>query len=497
MKLMCCKSALTVVFAFITLVQATLGLAQAPDTLWTRTYGDRLDSDYAYSVWPTPDAGYIIAGTTKPFGAGDEDVYLMRTDSNGDTLWTRTYGGAGDDQGRSVQRLPGGGYIIGGWTESFDGGYGDFYLIRTDSNGDTLWTRAYGGERSDYGYCVDQTPDGGYIIGGYASSFGAIDADAYLVRTDANGDTLWTRTYGGANHDECQSVRHTLDGGYISVGSTSSFGAGGYDVYLVKTDANGDTLWTKAIGGGSADRGYSVDLTSDGGYIIAGYTGSFGAGASDIYLVRTDADGDTIWTRTYGDSASDVAYSVRQVSGGGYIIAGYTNSFGAGSRDVYLLRTDALGNPLWTRTFGGIQADHGRSVETTGDNGYIVAGDIGHPSTLRADVYLIRIGPDCSGLRAEDPGGAGVLVYRVRPNPFRDRVRIDYRLARRPAGPLMIYSTLGREIRALTVGGRSEGTHRVIWDGKDQTGQPVPSGVYFLRCEARADPGATKLILLR
>ncbi len=497
MKRMCCKSGLTVVFAFMTLAQATSGLAQAPDTLWTRTYGDRRDSDYAYAVRPTPDEGYIVAGTTKPSAAGNENVYLMKTDSNGDTLWTRTYGGAGDDQGRSVQRIPGGGYIIGGWTESFDGGYGDFYLIRTDSNGDTLWTRVYGGERSDYGYCLDQTPDGGYIIGGYASSFGAIDADVYLVRTDSNGDTLWTRTYGGANHDECQSVRYTPDGGYISVGSTSSFGAGGYDVYLIKTDADGDTLWTKAIGGGSADRGYSVDLTSDGGYIIAGYTGSFGAGASDIYLVRTDADGDTIWTRTYGDSASDVAYSVHQAPGGGYIIAGYTDSFGAGSRDVYLIRTDALGNALWTHTFGGVQADHGRSVETTGDGGYIVAGDIGHPSTLRADVYLIRIGPDCSGVGAEDPGRAGRLVFRVCPNPFSNRVMIDCHLLRSPVGHLMIYNALGREIRAMTVGDRSEATHCVIWDGKDRSGQPVPSGVYFLRCEARGDPGATKLILIR
>jgi hypothetical protein len=497
MKRMCPRLALTVVLGVVTLTQATSGLAQAPDTLWTRTYGDRRDSDYAYAVRQTPNAGYIIAGTTKPFGAGDENVYLMRTDSNGDTLWTRSYGGPGDDQGRSVQRLPGGGYIIGGWTESFDGGYGDFYLIRTDSNGDTLWTRAYGGERTDYGYCVDQTPDGGYIMGGYASSFGAFDADVYLVRTDSNGDTLWTRTYGGANHDECQSVRHTLDGGYISAGSTSSFGAGGYDVYLVKTDANGDTLWTKAIGGGSADRGYSVDLTSDGGYIIAGYTGSFGAGASDIYLVRIDAGGDTLWTRTYGDSASDVAYSVRQVSGGGYIIAGYTDSFGAGSRDVYLLRTDALGNVLWTHTFGGIKADHGRSVETTGDNGYIVAGDIGHPSTLRADVYLIRIGPDCSGIRTEDPGGAGRLAHRVCPNPFTDRVRIDYRLHHNRASRLVIYNATGREIRALTVGDRGEATHCVTWDGKDESGRLVPSGVYFLRCEAGGDPGTAKVILIR
>ncbi len=167
---------------------------------------------------------------------------------------------------------------------------------------DTLWTKAFGGTNEDYGRSVQETSDGGYIIAGYTKSFGAGSYDVYLIKTDANGDTTWTKTYGGSNIDQGYSVEQTSDGGYIIAGNSKSFGAGLDDVYLIKTDANGDTTWTKTYGGSNIDQGYSVEQTSDGGYIIAGYTKSFGAGSYDVYLIKTDANGDTTWTKTYGGS---------------------------------------------------------------------------------------------------------------------------------------------------------------------------------------------------
>jgi len=211
-------------------------------------------------------------------------------------------------------------------------------LLKTDSDGNTLWTRTYGGSSDEKGYSAQLTSDGGYIIAGYTGSFGAGRSDVYLLKTDSSGDTLWTRTCGGSDSDCGYSVQQTSDGGYIIAGETESFGAGDDDVYLVKTDSDGDTLWTRSYGGSGYDRGRSVQQTSDGGYIIAGYTNSFGAGNTDVWLLRTDSSGDTLWTRTYGEMPYDYGHSVELTSDGGYIIAGDTRSFGAGDYDVWLIK---------------------------------------------------------------------------------------------------------------------------------------------------------------
>jgi len=159
-----------------------------------------------------------------------------------------------------------------------------------------------------------------------------------------SAQTSWWKTYGGTASDAGRSVQQTSDGGYVIAGRTGSFGAGDDDVYLIKTSASGDTLWTRSYGGTDSDRGYSVQQTSDGGYIIAGLTESFGAGQADVYLIKTDASGDTLWTRTYGGTEYDLGCSVQQTADGGYIVAGYTRSYGAGNCDVYLIKTDSLGS---------------------------------------------------------------------------------------------------------------------------------------------------------
>jgi len=383
---------LGLLFAAGTPWSMSTAVAQEPgDTLWTRTYGGT-NIDRGRSVQQTTDGGYIIAGDTKSFGAGGYDCYLVKTDADGDTLWTHTYGGTGTDYAYSVQQTTDGGYIIAGYTNSFGAGNYDVYLVKTDANGDTVWTRTYGGAAAEYAYSVDQTSDGGYIITGYTASFGAGGNDVYLVKTDADGDTLWTRTYGGSGGDRGRSVQQTTDGGYIICGDTESFGAGDYDVYLVKTDANGDTTWTRTHGGADSDHGYSVQQTTDDGYIVTGYTNSFGAGSDDAYLVRTDANGDALWTRSYGGSDYDYGTSVQQTTDGGYIIAGDTESFGAGSVDVYLVKTDADGDTVWTRAYGGTAWDQGYCIrQAADDGGYIVAAFTKSFGAGNYDVWLLKL----------------------------------------------------------------------------------------------------------
>jgi len=309
-------------------------------TSWWKFYGGS-NNDECRSVQQTADGGYIMAGNTTSFGG--DDVYLIKTDSSGDALWTRTYGGTEPDAGYSVQQTADGGYVIAGYTESFGAGNGDFYLIKTNASGDTLWTRTYGGTEHDEGCAVQLTADGGYIIAGRTYSLGASD-DVFLIKTNASGDTLWTRTYGGTSHDLSYSVQRTADSGYIITGLANCRGEEDGDVYLVKTNASGDTLWTRTYGGTKHDWGVSVQQTADGGYIVAGSTFSFGAGNSDIYLVKTDASGDTLWTGVHGGKPFDYGCSVLQTADGAYIVAGTTGSFGAGYWDAFLMKTDSLGN---------------------------------------------------------------------------------------------------------------------------------------------------------
>jgi len=397
-----------------------------PITVWTKTFGGS-GGDEGYSVDQTTDGGYIITGYTLSYGAGGADVWLIKTDANGDTLWTKTFGGSDWDRGYSVKQTADGGYIITGCT-SYGAGGGDVWLIKTDANGDTLWTKTFGGCCWDRGNSVDQTADGGYIITGWIS-YEPGETDVWLIKTDANGDTLWTKTFGGSGEDMGNSVDQTTDGGYIITGYTLPYGAGGGDVWLIKTDANGDTLWTKTFGGSGHDEGYSVKQTADGGYIIAGYTWSYGAGGGDVWLIKTDANGDTLWTKTFGGSGHDEGYSVKQTADGGYIITGCTWSYGAGGGDVWLIKTDANGDTLWTKTFGGSCEDRGYSVKQTADGGYIITGYTWSYGAGGPDVWLIKL----SYIILTSPNGGELLqgnsTYNIiwrKPGSLPDSIKIWY-----------------------------------------------------------------------
>jgi hypothetical protein len=327
----------------VSLVALFTQSAHAQVVKFAKTYGGSSD-EHAYSVQQTSDGGYIVAAYTNSFGAGDWDIFLIKTDASGNIIWAKTYGGTTRDRVYSVQQTSDGGYIVGGWRAPASSTVDDVFLIKTDVNGNVQWAKTFGGIDDDQDNSVQQTSDGGYIMTGGTASFGAGNSDIFLIKTDANGDVQWAKTYGGTNYDNAFSIQQTSDGGYIVAGQTYSFGAGNSDIFLIKTDANGDVQWAKTYGGTGADYAYSVRQTSDGGYIVAGYTSSFGAGGSDFFLIKTDANGDVQWAKTYGGTGADYAYSFQQTSDGGYILAGWANSFGAGSWDIFLVKTDANGN---------------------------------------------------------------------------------------------------------------------------------------------------------
>lgn len=392
----------------------TVTLDPIPAEEWNKTFGGS-NHDYGRSVKETKDGGFIVTGYTRSFGLGNYDVYLIKTDSTGKLGWYKTFGGSDSDYGYSVEETADGGYAIAGVTNSFGSGNYDFYLIKTDSNGDIIWNKTFGGTNDDRGYSLQQTNDQGFIITGYTYSLGSINNDVYLIKTDSAGNLEWNKTYKASSYDFAESVRETNDGGYIIAGYTQSFGAGGYDVYLIKTDSTGNLEWNKTFGGNKYDWGRSAEQATDGGYIIAGYTASYGKGNNDVYLIKTGPTGNLEWNKTFGGTNQDEGYSVHQTHEGGYIIGGITSSSGAGATDFYLIKTDSAGNLQWNKTFGGTQMDIAYSIQETAHQGYIVTGYTSSYGEGGNDVYLIRLGSDRT--KGIIPINNGTPFYTISENP--------------------------------------------------------------------------------
>lgn len=346
-----------------------------------KTFGG-LGFDVSNCVQQTSDSGYVLVGQTNSFGTGNDDVYLIKTNMYGDTLWTKTYGGTGYETGRSVQQTNDGGYIVCAGNSNYSTGV---RLLKTNSIGDTIWTRTFDGG----GFSVQQTPDSGYIMTG-ARIWGSGGWDLYFIKTNMLGDTIWNKTFGGSNNDFGYSGQQTSDGGYISVGTTLSFGAGSYDVYVVKTDPNGNLMWSKTFGGTADDRGQSIRQTNDGGYIIVGtaYSYSWMQFSPDMYVIKIDSLGNVIWSKTFGGfNCYTHGQDIRETNDGGFAIIGYTQCFGD---QTLLVKTDSVGNLIWTKGYGGAGTEGGYSIEQTNDNGYIISGLTNSFGAGSSEVYLVK-----------------------------------------------------------------------------------------------------------
>jgi len=395
---------------------------------WSQTYGGTSD-DSAYSLVQTWDGGYAIAGSTYSYGVGTptySNFWVVKTDSAGVKQWNKTYGGTGEDVAYSLVQTWDGGYAIAG------AGGGDFWLVKTDSAGNIQWNQTYGGTGGDVAYSLVQTSDGGYALAGYTTSYGVGDYDFWLVKTDSAGNIQWNQTYGGTSDDYALSVVQTSDGGYALAGYTTSYGVGDYDFWLVKTDSAGNVLWSQIYGGTSDDYALSVVQTGDGGYALAGFTWSYGAGSSDFWLVKTDSAGNVLWSKTYGGTGIDVARSVVQTGDWGYALAGITISFGAGSSDFWLVKTDSAGNVLWSKTYGGTHSDFAYSLIQTGDWGYALAGITISYGAGGRDFWLVKsdieLGLAMTGLTTNS-----IVFYRGKTDPYWNYVRIRIWIIKEPS----------------------------------------------------------------
>lgn len=373
--------------------------AEEEGAIWSRAFGGP-SSEGGRAIAPTSDGGYVVAGYTTSYGAGQSDVYLLKLDEQGQALWAQTLGGPGWEYGYAVVEADDGGYVVTGYTTSSGAGSRDLYLVKTDAQGSEIWSRAFGGPGVDVGYALVATSDGGCLVAGYTQSFGAGETDVYLLKTDAQGNELWSRAIGGPGPDTGRGVIETGDGGYAIVGATGSYGSGNRDVYLVRTDAGGNTLWEKTYGHGAThyDWGSGIHQAGDGGFVLVGHTDAASSGATqggelmDVYLIRTDALGEEIWSTSLGKGRFyDFGYAVLEADSGDLVVAGATKSSLSGKNDLYLARVDADGEQIWERTYGGAGSDGGSALVEAARGELLVVGHTEACGAGRYDLYVLRV----------------------------------------------------------------------------------------------------------
>jgi len=353
---------------------------------WEKTY----QYGTGYSVEQTSDGGYIVIGT----GATSTScIYMIKTDNLGDTLWTKHYNLNERELFCSGIQTSDGGYIITGLTTKPYPVLDNIFLLKTDSNGDSLWSHEYGENKDDIGLSVQQTTDGGYVVIGRTESFSET-RDVYLIKTDSLGEVIWDKTFGDDHENSGRSVIQTSDNGFFLATNTMIFGSGFSWIDLIKTDSVGNIEWTTTFDNEDDDAARSAQLTNDGGFIITGLSEADN-NISDVLLLKTSENGDIEWVRTYGDrELIERGNCVQQTTDGGYVIVG-SKETADNDFDVYLIKTDSYGDTLWTRTFGGDNGDSGRWIEQITDGGYIITGEYQDDNDV---LHVCLVKTDANGL---------------------------------------------------------------------------------------------------
>lgn len=295
-----------------------------------------------------------------------------------------------DFVGWSGQQTSDGGYVMCGMTS--DSSFSDACLVKLNGGGDTLWTKRYGGANFDWGRVVRETSDNGFIIFGGSQSFGSgFEDDLYIIKTDMLGNVLWSTAYGDSRYESVFSAQQTTDGGYVLAGNISVGPTGPKDVNIVKLDSIGTVIWTKIIGGVNDEYANEIQQTFDGGYIIAGTTNSFGAGNKDALLIKLDSFGLLQWTKTYGSTVLEEGNTVQQTVDGGFVLAGRINLGGSFGYDMLFVKTDSLGSVTLSKKLGNSSSDFIKCIKQTSDDGFIISGSTAISSSSSLDMCLLKV----------------------------------------------------------------------------------------------------------
>lgn len=360
---------------------------------WEATFGGA-NTDQGRQIQQTSDGGYIVAGYTYSYGAGESDAWVIKLDAYGNKTWDKTFGGTSYDAARSIQQTPDGGYIAAGYTGSNGAGGNDGWVLKLDASGNKTWDKTFGGTDYDGLYSISRTPDGGYIAAGYTYSYGAGNTDFWVLKIDSSGNEEWSKTFGSSGHDYANSIQPTSDGGYIVVGEKED------DIWILKLSSSGNEVWSKKYCGDEtcSGRAYSVIETADNEYVVAARA-SFVIRASDFWIIKLDSSGNDVWIKTFSAGGEEIPSSIQQTSDGGYIVAGVHNVPAEAGYYAIVVKLDASGEQEWYKTHGGTAYDWAFSILQASDGGYVFAGNKDAESSgygiYGGDLWVVKL--DSSG----------------------------------------------------------------------------------------------------
>lgn len=378
---------------FLLIILFFIGLvakAQPPHKFYS-TYGGN-GYDVGYDVKQTLDGGYIITGSTSSYGQGNTDMYLLKIDSMGQKVFQTTFGGVSNEIGKSVVQLSDSSYVMAGYTSSSGVGGYDVFLVKADKAGNLIWQKTIGGNDWDFASSMNATADGGFIIAGTTYSYGYGNADGYVIKTDANGDTTWTKTFGGLKDDEFKSVIQTSDGNYALTGYTKSYSDSLGDVWAIKLNTSGDTLWRKFYGGNKEDFGNDLIEHSNGNLYIAGATESYGLGKLDAYSIKTNNLGSQLWQQVDGHPGTNEYFSNVVIPLADNSLTAYSetdnlSSFGVHPK-IFILNS---GSFYYNATgYGGNKEDEIFRIITTKDKGFACVGYTKSFNSNLSDIFFIK-----------------------------------------------------------------------------------------------------------
>ncbi len=479
------------------LAVATAARAGAPEVAWALEYGDS-GNNMGYWIEECSTSGYIMSGSWAGSGPDDFDALLMRLNPHGDTLWTRTWGGTLQDAALCVRETADGGFIIAGYTQRVPGN-SDAWFIRTDADGDTLWTSLFDFGDFDFPYCIEQMPGGDFIACGGTSGAPPQDSlDVLVMRIDGSGRGRWKLILEKPGDERAIEICKTSDGNVAVAGFTAMGGDQG-DIFMVKVDAaSGDTLWTRTYQDSTHAISSGIREALDGGLVVCGGIMNDVEGWGKAFLMKTDASGDSTWMKEFGGPGDrQYASSVVVAPDHGYAIGARRDTSGSGDYDFYFLRVDASGDTLWTKHVAQADRHTLTCMSITSDLGYVSCGEGRVLPSPDRTVLLMKLTEDEAGVVHVDRLGLPDLLTVDGANPFTGTVSLRYEIPSAGHVKLAVYDVAGRRVATLADGLEGEGLHSVSWDGRSLTGAEVKSGVYFIRCEAAGRNAVEKVLVLR
>ncbi|MBK5285220.1 MAG: T9SS type A sorting domain-containing protein [Bacteroidia bacterium] len=449
----------------------------AGDTLWTKIYGDSVFTGNARSIEQANDGGFVVTGVIKNPATGDNNILLMKIDGSGNVLWTKLTGVATFNDGYCVKQTNDGGFIVSGISLN-GGGYNNICMVRTDSIGTVLFSKVYSDNVSHfYSSSVLPNSDGSFFISGYNNYLAYI-----LIKIDSFGNVLWSKGYDGV---AASGIINTNDGNCIISGKRFRPGFTDDDVLLIKINAAGDTLWARTFGTAGNETGVEVRQINDGGFVICGHTAI--NSTWDALLIKTDSSGNILWSRNYGGINDDIAVSLLQTADTGYAIAGYSNSFGAGMFDAWLIKTNSTGisgcnetSPSYVMSYPSIPIFAGGMIATNPGNAVnSVAMPVSTPFTQQTTLCYIN------GIEQMNDGENRITIF---PNPASSHFAIsNEQFAIRE---ISIYDVLGRNVYNTDV---TAGNTDVLTINT----AAFNSGIYFVSIKTKEGIVTKKLVVQR